>query len=270
MSAAKNKIGLALGGGGARGIAHLGVLKILQQEGIGIDMIAGVSMGSLVGACFALGLDLEKLEKEIVSMSKAQAIRKFVDLPRPGKSMIRGEKIFRYINHLFNDADFSDIKMPFRVIATNLFTGEEAIISHGNIARAVQASICVPGIFPPVKIGHEYFIDGAVVNPTPINCVEKMGADYVIAVDLVMKKNIKLENPGMITSLLQSYEIIRTRAVKYNLAKVNGNVTIIKPEMRALKDSFKFYNMHKFIESGERAAKEALPEINRRLEKINE
>ncbi len=263
------KIGLALGGGGARGLAHIGVLKVLEEEDIHIDMIAGVSMGAIIGACYATGISIDEIEKEALSMNKRKVFSSIMDLSRPSKSILKGKKAFRFISKFLSDKTFLETKLSFGVIATDLESGDEVILKRGNIAKAVQASMSVPGIFPPVKIGSKYLIDGGVVNPTPTDLVKKMGADVVIGVDLVMKKSVKLNNPGTIATLMQSYEIIRSQAVKFKMNDkvINGNLAVIQPEIRSTIDSFKFYNIDKFIKSGEDATRKVMPKIKSLINK---
>lgn len=270
MTVKKKKIGIALGGGGARGIAHIGVLKVLEEENIDIDIVAGVSMGAIIGACYSLGISTGEMEREAISMNKRKAVSNLMDLARPSKSLLKGEKAYKFISKFIGAKTFEETKIPFGVIATDLEGGDEVVINSGNIARAVQASMSVPGIFPPVKIGDNYLIDGGVVNPTPTDLARKMGADLVIGVDLVLKKRVKLNNPGIVTTLLQSYEIIRSQAVKFKIGRQeeNGDPIIIQPEIRSTIDSFKFYNIHKFIESGEEATRKALPEIRKRIKEL--
>ena len=180
--------------------------------------------------------------------------------------MLKGRKAYDFINNYLKDSKFSDTKIPLQIIATNLANGEEVIISKGSIAKAAQASTCVPGIFPPVKINNRYLVDGGVVNPTPVDTVENMGADIVIGVDLMLKREIKLtRKPNLVTTLLQSYEIIREQAVKLNLEKVSGDVILIKPKVKGAIESFKFYDIGKFIKAGEKATQAVLPEIRSRL-----
>jgi NTE family protein len=265
MGEIKNKkIGLALGGGGARGLAHIGALKVLVEEGIRFDMISGCSMGAFIAAYYALGLDLEKLEKEVSGYTKSKAIKKLLDLGLPREAILKGEKSKKYIKELIGEkVVFGQTKIPLYIITTDLSTGEEVVLKKGNISEAIMASISVPGIFPPVKLDGKYLIDGGVVNPTPIDTVINGGADVVIGVDLVMKREVDIKNPNLVTTLLQSYEIIRTQAVKFNLSKVGKNTLIIKPKMRGTIDSFKFYDIDKFIKAGEVATREALPEIKK-------
>lgn len=261
----RKTIGLALGGGGARGLAHIGVLKVLKKEGIPIDMIAGVSMGAFVGAFYVCGFSPEEIEEEAISFNKKKAIVKMMDLGRFGTSILKGRKIRKYLENKFKDATFKESSIPFQVIATDLESGDEIIIKKGSLSEAVRASITVPGIFPPIKINGRYLIDGGVVNPTPTDTLKDMGADIIIGVDLVMQREVKLDDPGLITTLMQSYEIIRTQAVKYRIEKATKNTIMIKPKLRGAIDSFKFYDINKFIRSGEEAAKEMLPEILKKI-----
>ncbi len=265
MNKNQKKVGIALGCGGTRGLAHLGVLKVLKEEGIQIDYLVGSSMGSIIGAVYVLGIDLDEFEKEVVSFNRTKATRKLLDLATPRKALIKGKKARKYITEIIGDKNFSDTKIPFYIMATNLSSGKEVAFKKGSIIDAIMASISVPGIFPPVKIGDEYYIDGGVINPTPVNVVKMMGADVVIGVDLVMKRKIKIENPNIITTLMQSYEIIRTQGVKYNMNKIKNNAILIKPKLRGAIDSFKFYDIHKFIKSGEDATREKLPLIKRAI-----
>ncbi|MCD4693968.1 patatin-like phospholipase family protein [bacterium] len=259
------KVGLALGGGGARGLAHVGVLKVLEREGIKIDYLAGVSMGAFIGACYAVGLSVKEMEEEAVTFNKRKAVKKMLDLANPKRSILKGKKAEKYINKFLEKKEFKDTKIPLCITATDLANGEEVFIKDGNLARAVRASVSVPGIFPPVKIGDKYLVDGGVVNCTPVSVLEKAGMDVIIAVDLIIKREVKFDKiPSMITSLVQSYEIIRSQTAKNNVSS-NKNVILIKPELRGTVDSFKFYDIDKFIRSGERATEEALPEIRKKL-----
>jgi len=264
------KIGLALGGGGARGLAHLGVLKVLNREGIKIDYICGVSMGSIIGALFALGLDLAAIEKEILKYNKKTKIMQIADIDFfSRKSILKGVKPYQFIEKfIYSEAQFTDTIVPFSIVATDLNTGDEAILKEGNILEAVKASSCVPGIFPPVKIGTDYYIDGGVVNPTPVDVVSEMGADLVIAVDLVVKKKEDIENPNFFNTLMRSYDIIRAQAVKFKMSQVGDSIVLIKPDMGGIVDSFKFDNMDRFIKVGEEAAEAMLPEIRKRISEI--
>lgn len=264
------KIGLALGGGGARGLAHIGVLKVLEEAGIKIDYIAGVSMGALVGAGYSLGMKVDELEREASSFTKTKAMKELVDISTFRYSVLKGKKIFKYINNFLGQAEFSDTKIPFKIIATNLSDGNVVRLIKGNLAKAVEASICVPGILPPVKIGNDFLVDGGVANPTPVDEALSMGADIVIGVDLIIKKPVKIiDNPNLIFTLMQSYEIIRNKVFDACINSEHDNrVILIKPDLNGhgLVNSFKFYNIKEFIEAGEIATRHMLPEIKRKIE----
>jgi NTE family protein len=267
MSNNDKKIGLALGGGGARGLAHFGVLRVLRREGIKVDYLAGVSMGAIIGSLFSLGLDLEEIEKEILKFNYKVKLLGIIDIDFfSKKSFLKGKKPYKFIEKFINEeASFSDTKIPFAIVATDLYTGDEVILNKGNILEAVKASSCVPGIFPAVKVGDSYYIDGGVVNPTPVDVALDMGADIVIAVDLVVKKNQVNGEPTFFGALMRSYDIIRAQAVKFKMEKVADKTILIKPDIGGIVDSFKFDNMDKFIKAGEEAAEKALPEIKERL-----
>ena len=255
------KIGIALGGGGARGVAHIGVLKTLEKAGISPDYVVGVSMGSLIGAYYCLGFDLDYLEEEVCSLTKSKAIKKFLDLNNPKKSLIKGKKIEKYIDKINKESTFKDLKKPFKVVSTDLFTGEEVVLDEGNLTKALMSSISVPGIFPPVKLKGRYLVDGGVMNTTPVNVVEDMGADIIIGVDLVIQRGGEVSEPNIFSSLIQSYEVIRSQGAKSKLKDVSKKLIVIEPHLRETVDSFKFYDMRKFIRSGEIAAEKVLGDI---------
>jgi NTE family protein len=260
------KIGLALGGGGARGLAHIGVLKILEKNNIQPDYVCGVSMGSVVAACYCLGLDMEKIEQDAINFNKKKAIKELLDITNPYKSIIKGAKSKQFIKKYIGNAKFKDTKIPFSVIATNLSNGKEKVIKSGNISDALQASISVPGIFPPVEIDGNYYVDGGLVNCTPANIAQNMGADIVIAVDLITKRKIEFtKKPTTVTTLLQAYEIIRSHSTLSNMKKVSKDMVVIKPSLRDTIDSFKFYNINKFIKAGEDATKGQMCVIKRKI-----
>ena len=258
------KIGLALGSGGARGLAHIGILSVLLENNIPIDYIAGVSAGSIVGAYYALNLEIESMEDKVKKLTKRDML-KLIDPISPKKALIAGNRIKAFIKDLVTDKLFSDTKIPLSIIATDFCSGEEVIIRQGNITDAVRASISIPGIFPPVKLNSRMLFDGGIVNPTPIDVVKSMGADIVIAVDLTMKKPIKIENPTIVETLMQAYEILRMQSTRFNIAKMNQNIIIIQPNLIGRLDSYKFYN-NDFIEEGKSVARRQLPRIKRLLQ----
>jgi NTE family protein len=262
----KPKIGLVLGSGGARGIAHIGVLKVLEDNGIKPDFIIGVSMGSVIGACYALGFGAKELEIEALSFTKRKIFKHVFDLANPRRSLIQGVKIEKYLNNFIDNKKFSDCQIPLSILTTNLASGDELIIEKGELAQAVMASCSVPGIFPPVKIGEHHYIDGGVVNPTPVDLAAEKKVDIIIGVDLTIRRTVEVENPRMLTTLLQTYEIIRRQAVEFKFKNLNKDAVIIKPKFKGIIDSFKFFDAAKFVRIGEEAAKEKIEEIRKIIE----
>ena len=255
----KQKVGLALGSGGSLGLSHIGVIKVLKENNIPIDYIAGSSIGALIGAYYALNPNIKKLENTAVSVSRWELI-KLIDVNIPKTSLISGNKIRKFIKELIEDKSFSDTKIPLKIIATDLESGKEIIIDKGNLIDAIMASISIPGVFPPVRLKEGLLIDGGVINPTPTNVVKEMGSDVVIGVDLTMESKAEFKNPNIFQTLMRSYEILRTQSTKFNIDGKDNNLLIIKPDTTKLK-SFKYHEIQKFIEEGERVAKEALPKI---------
>ena len=180
------KIGLALGGGSARGICHIGVLKVLHRHKLYPDYIAGTSMGSIIGSLYASGCTPEQIEE----MAKTTDWKNLVDFTIPKQGIIKGHFIEEEIKRLIGNKNFEELPVPFRVVAVNLDTKKKVVFSKGNVARAVHASSAIPGIFTPVKIGKHRYVDGVLANPTPFDEVKEMGADIIIAVDLFQKYSI--------------------------------------------------------------------------------
>lgn len=261
----KKKIVLVLGGGGARGIAHIGVLKILEENDIRPDIIVGVSMGAIVGAVYGLGYSPKEMMDFANSLKAKQIAGMF--RARPQKAgLINPQKAFDLLNqHFVKDQDFSAFKIPVKIVAASLQSGRETIIKSGDIIQALRASSAVPGIFPPVNTGEDLLTDGGVLNPTPVDIAHQEGADVIIAVDLVAKKFTPIEKPNILRTLLQTYEIVRSEAVRNKFSKTDQSLILIEPLMRSVFDSFRFHRLAGFLDSGEKAAAQALPEIKKLL-----
>lgn len=187
------KIGLALGSGSARGLAHLGVIRALAEAGIEADFIAGTSMGALIGAIHAAG-KLEALEATFQTFDWKKTVS-FFDVVLPKSGLLDGAKISALVRAHVQAARIEALPKPFGAVATDLVSGEEVLIRSGDVIEAVRASISVPGIFTPVRSNGHILVDGGLTNPVPVSAVRAMGADIVIAVDLnhqiVAGKNLK-------------------------------------------------------------------------------
>lgn len=175
------KIGLALGSGAARGWAHIGVIRALREEGIEPDVVAGCSIGAFVGAALATG-NFDKLSHWVEKLGW-QTVVSFLDVSFRG-GLIKGDKIIAHFEREFVDMDFADTRLPFGCVATELQTGREIWFREGSVAKAVRASIALPGLFAPVVREGRILVDGGLVNPVPVSLCRAMGADVVLSVDL--------------------------------------------------------------------------------------
>ena len=177
------RVGLALGSGGARGWAHLGVLQALRENGIEVDVVAGTSMGAVVGAFLAAGR--ENVLRELAQDLDWKRLRPFfweVSLSRSG--LTDGRKLLEEFRKMLGLREFRELDLPFRAVATDLDTGGEVVLGSGNLLQAVRASISIPGLFSPVPVGKRLLVDGGLVNPVPVSVARDMGAQVVIAVDV--------------------------------------------------------------------------------------
>ena len=192
-SGRRPKIGLALGSGSARGLAHLGVIRAIEDAGIRVDLIAGTSMGALIGAIHAAG-KLDELEATFLSFDWKKTVS-FFDVVLPKSGLLDGARISELVRAHVNADGIERLPMPFAAVATDIVSGEEVVIRSGDVIEAIRASISVPGIFTPVRSNGRILVDGGLTNPVPVSAVRAMGADIVIAVDLnheiVAGKNMK-------------------------------------------------------------------------------
>ncbi len=178
----KKKIGLALGSGSARGLAHIGVVQALAEADVRVDCVAGTSMGALVGAFYAAGA-VDSLRETFLRFDWKQMVY-FFDVVFPKSGLIDGKRISDLIRAHVKAMNIEDLPVPFRAVATDLTSGREVVMKDGDIIDAVRASISVPGIFTPLRKGDMVLVDGGLVNPVPVDAVREMGADLVIAVNL--------------------------------------------------------------------------------------
>lgn len=251
------KIALVLGGGAARGFAHIGVIKVLEAQGIVPDMVVGTSAGSVVGALYAggyTGFDLQKIAFQLEESSVS-------DYMLPSRGFIKGEQLQAFINKALQNRGIENLAKPYAAVATDLQSGEMVAFRRGNTGMAVRASSSVPGVFQPVSIaGHEY-VDGGLVSPVPVNVARNLGADIVIAVDISKKPgNAKIEDT--LAVLLQTFTIMGQSISSYELA---GADIVIRPNTGMI-GATDFESKHLAILEGERAAQAALPLIRKQIQ----
>ena len=268
---ARPKIGLALGGGGARGLAHIGALKVLAAADLKPDYLAGTSIGAIIGASLALGKSLDDLEALSLSFNRSKAWRTFVDVGNPRYSFLAGKKMQKFVQTLFGRKQFSDCEIPLSVVTTDLANGQEVVINQGSIAKAVLASIAIPGLLPPVQYGNRYLVDGGSSNVTPASVLVKTPSKIIIAVDVSVPPAARfLNKPTLFTTLVQAYTIIRDQSIKYQLSQAevkHKSLIIVRPVFDDIIDTFQFNQVPDFIALGEAAMRHSLPIIKRALVK---
>ncbi len=176
-----NRLGLALGSGSARGLAHIGVLKVLDREGLPIDMIAGTSIGAFIGGAYAVGVTPAEMEQIALSASVRQLFS-LVDIARPTTALVNGRKVEAFIREIVDDKTFADTKIPFACVAVDLTSEQEVVLREGDLATAIRASISTPVVFAPVARDQQVLVDGGVLNPAPVDVARDMGAETVVAV----------------------------------------------------------------------------------------
>ena len=261
-AAVKNppKIALVLGGGAARGFAHIGVIKTLEAQGIVPDMVVGTSAGSVVGALYAggySGFDLQKVAFQLDQDSIG-------DFAMPDRGFIKGEQLQNYINKALRQRPIESLNKPFAAVATELQSGEMMIFQRGNTGMAVRASSSVPGVFQPVNIGGRDYVDGGLVSPVPVKAARTMGADIVIAVDISSKpKHARIKDT--LDILLQTFNIMGQGIGRYEMTEAD---VVIQPNIGTM-GSAEFEQKHTAIMEGERAALAALPLIRAKIQKWN-
>ncbi|MFW5888211.1 MAG: patatin-like phospholipase family protein [Patescibacteria group bacterium] len=264
------KIGLALGGGGAKGLAHIGVLKVLEKENIKIDFLAGTSIGSLVAAYYAAHQEIEGLEKKILKKSDWKT-GLFIFDPSLKKGILKGEKIKKIISELIGVDDFQELQLPLTLTSTDLKKGTLVELSEGDLIQAIRASISVPLVFRPIKYKDMLLTDGGLADPVPDDIVSKMGAGKVIAVNL----DTRYFNNGKMEEKEVKFKDISLRALnilRYHLAQqcLKDADVIIEPSIdeQGLIGWNNFFNIEKakrIIKQGEEKTKEKLPEIKKML-----
>jgi len=210
------KIGLALGGGFARGFAHIGVLKELKKNNIPIHYIAGTSAGAIIGAAYACGFEPEEIEGMALSIDYLGLF----DFTVPDQGLILSTNIEKFLGYFTKDKNFNQTRIPLSIVATNLDTGGRVVFNKGNIVEAVMASISVPGVFPPVRKGKYRYVDGGVTDPVPVDLVKEMGADIIIGVDLSI--DVKQRYPkGKETNFLKA---VKTKFLHHQIGYVKEKI----------------------------------------------
>ena len=250
------KIALALGGGAARGFAHIGVIKALEAHGIVPDIVVGTSSGSLVGALYAGGYGGFDLQRVALQLDDTV----IADWSLPDRGFIKGEALQNFVNRAVQDRPLEKLNRPFATVATDLQSGAAMVFRTGNTGMAVRASSSVPGVFQPVAInGHEY-VDGGLVSPVPVRAARGMGAELVIAV--YISNNPRLgKTKDSIDVMLQTFAIMGQSIAGYELAEAD---VVIRPDTGAVRGT-DFDSRHLAIMAGEKAGLAAIAAIKQKI-----
>ncbi|MBW4013309.1 patatin-like phospholipase family protein [Neisseria meningitidis] len=250
-------VGLALGGGASKGFAHIGIIKVLKENGIPVKVVTGTSAGSIVGSLFASGMSPDRLELEAEILGKTD----LVDLTLSTSGFIKGEKLQNYINRKVGGRQIQQFPIKFAAVATDFETGKAVAFNQGNVGQAVRASAAIPNVFQPVIIDRHKYVDGGLSQPVPVSSARRQGANFVIAVDISARpsKNI---GQGFFSYLDQTLNVMSVSALQNELGQAD---VVIKPQVLDLGAVGGFDQKKRAIRLGEEAARAALPEIKRKL-----
>ncbi len=279
-------VGLALGAGGARGLAHIGVIRVLEQENISVDMVAGSSMGALVGAAWAIGKSADEMEQIAYRVKSRRAFLKLLDPMFPGAGIVRGMRVVHFLRSIVGDLSFAETIIPVRIVATDLTHNTEVVFDDGKLLDAIRASISIPGVFRPIQDNGSLLVDGGIAGPVPVDVLAQAGAAKIIAVNTVPKLNESSGRSRYHSEMLRMRRH-RTRAPLQEAGPViETPTTIIDVYMRSMHAMqsqiaeeaclnadvvlrpvlaggvwYDFYQPEKYIRCGEAAARQSLDQL---------
>jgi NTE family protein len=271
-------VGLALGTGAARGLAHIGVIRVLEREGLAVDIVAGSSMGSLIAAAWAVGKSADEMEQIALRIQGKRAFLRLLDPMFPGSGFMRGRKVVDFLRQIVGELTFADTLIPLKIVASDLNTMEEIVFEHGRLLDAIRASISIPGVFRPVAHNGSALIDGGITDPVPVGVLARAGVSKIIAVNTIpniedMKRRIQrpakangdlretgpiLETPTSIINVyMRSMHVMQSRMAEEACAHADIVLRPSTPEAVW----YDFYNPQKYIRAGEQAAEASLAKL---------
>ena len=256
----KIRIGLALGGGAARGFAHIGVIKALEAQGIYPEIVVGTSAGSVVGALYAAGSTGFALQKTAMEMDESTISDWAIPFFSKSSGVLKGEALQTYVNKAVKNAPMEKLKLRFGAVATDLQSGQPILFQRGNTGQAVRASSSVPGVFQSVKIGDKSYVDGGLVAPVPVRFAREMGADFIIAVNISTQADVQTA-VSSVEVLLQTFAIMGQRLNSFELKDAD---VVIQPALGRMGGN-DFAGRNLAILAGEQAAAAMMPQIKARL-----
>lgn len=250
------RIGLALGGGAARGFAHIGVIQVLEENGIRPSLVVGTSVGSLVAAMYASG----KSGAELAVLAESMDETAFTDWSFPGRGLIRGEALAKYVREQTGGRPIEQMRLPLGIVATDLDNGQPILFQRGDPGMAVRASSAVPAVFQPVRIGTREYVDGGLVSPVPVRFAHEMGAEVVIAVDISAVPEGNSTGDAM-RMLLQTFAIMGRSINHFELRDAD---VVLRPRLNGVSGT-DFTSRRRSILAGREAAMAALPSLKLRI-----
>ncbi|PWH17228.1 MAG: hypothetical protein DDG59_08295 [Anaerolineae bacterium] len=268
-------IGLALGGGGARGLAHIGVLEVLERESIPIDVMAGTSMGGIITALYACGFSPERMQEIALEIADIRNLLRFLDLTPPERGIIRTERIRAYLGELVGkDRRIEDLPIPIALACVDLYSKQTIYLTKGNLVEACMATSAVPGLFPPVPFDNYLLVDGGVLDNVPAQALRKLGAEYLIAVDvnhllgehhpwsdLPKDATIRKFLPAFALDFYQAEIIMTSTLTAINLSKAKTDVIIRPPIPSDVNIFFGFTHALDTIQHGVHATEQHIAKI---------
>lgn len=259
----RQKVGLALGGGAARGLAHIGVLEVLEKEGIPIDMIAGTSMGAVIGGIYAGNKNVKAMRPLAIAFG-LRKIRYFSDFTIPKTGIIKGRRIEDELKTVIGaNTEFHDLRIPFCCVAVDIDNGEEVVIKEGKVWEAVRASSSIPVIFAVKEWRGRNLVDGGLMNPVPTQTVKDMGADFIISVNVLPYKAVSdKREPGLFSIMMKAFYILDAKFIAASLEQAD---IVIEPDVVHIAFT-DFQRAEECIEKGAEAARRVIPEIKKKLD----
>ncbi|MCM8790317.1 MAG: patatin-like phospholipase family protein [Candidatus Omnitrophica bacterium] len=253
----KKAVTLVLGGGSARGIAHIGVLRVLEREGLPISLIVGTSMGALVGAAYATGITPDQMQQRAAGFT----LKKLLDPTVPKMGLLAGDKLELIIKDLLDSRTFADCRIPLAVVTTDIEKAEEIVYTKGDLVKVVRASCSWPGIFNPVRIDGRLLVDGGIKHSVPTRIARQMGDAYTIAVDVgFCVKRGRIDN--IFQMIVQSFQITGEELNRYQSEEADA---VIKVDLPDDIDQTAFHRYSEIIEKGRQAAERRIGQIKKEL-----
>ncbi len=264
METKKRKtVGLVLGSGGDRGFAHVGIINILVKNNIPIDYIAGTSIGAIVGAYYALHMEIDTLVERVEQFANSRHPLRFLDFNIPGTSLIKGKEINRFLTEMFGDATFSDTKIPLIIGASDIDAGEAVYFRDGRIIDAILPSMAIPGVFPIVEHDGRHLVDGGLLCATPAEPMTSFSPDAMIISDMYGHKFGNMNNYKLSSILARVYKIAITNLSRINERFYGNNFIVLKPQTVENMDTFTFRETEDNILIGEQEAQSHIEEIKK-------